>query len=68
MSVYNNDTGKTEFEGYAVDLIEEIATILKFSYEFYLVHDKKYGNYDPKIKNWNGLIREIIDRVWNIFM
>ncbi|KAI4458353.1 ionotropic glutamate receptor [Holotrichia oblita] len=62
MSTYNNDTGQIEFEGYAVDLIDEISKLLKFSYEFYLVPDKKYGNYDPKIKNWNGLIREIIDR------
>lgn len=51
------------YEGYAVDLIDGISRILNFSYEFYVVHDGNYGSYNPQTKQWNGLIRELLDRV-----
>lgn len=51
------------YEGYAVDLIDGISRILNFSYEFYVVPDGHYGSYNPHSKQWNGLIRELLDRV-----
>lgn len=53
-------TGNERFEGYCVDLIEEIANILGFRYELYPVANNAYGS----LKNgeWNGMIRELLDR------
>lgn len=55
--------GNDRYEGYAVDLIDGIARVLNFSYEFYVVPDGHYGSYNPHTKQWNGLIRELLDRV-----
>lgn len=52
-----------EIEGYTVDLIDEISKLLNFTYKFYLVRDNNHGSYNPETKEWNGLMREIIDRV-----
>lgn len=51
------------YEGYCIDLIEEIANYLGFKFEFELVPDKQYGSYDPVKKTWNGLIKRLLDRV-----
>jgi len=47
--------GNDRFEGYIVDLVDELSKMLGFKYKFKLVDDGAYG-----IKNdsgaWNGLI------------
>ncbi|XP_076630847.1 glutamate receptor ionotropic, kainate 2 isoform X2 [Colletes latitarsis] len=53
---------QTRYEGFCIDLIEEISKLLNFKYEFELVPDKNYGNYNPETKQWNGLIRRLLDR------
>ncbi|KAG5889811.1 hypothetical protein JTB14_025590 [Gonioctena quinquepunctata] len=53
-------TGNKRYEGYSMDLIDAIAKIIGFKYEFVLT--KKYGNYDPDLKRWNGLIGELLDK------
>lgn len=53
------------FEGYVKDLLDGITEILNATYELSLVADGLYGNYDKKKREWNGLIREILDRVSN---
>ncbi len=53
-----------EYEGFCVDLLAEIAEIVKFKYQFKLVPDKKYGAPD-KDGNWNGMVRELMDQVGN---
>jgi len=54
--------GNDRFEGYAVDLIKEVAGMLSFDYEIYLVHD---GNFGTKGSNgeWNGMIGELLSGV-----
>lgn len=51
--------GNDRFEGYGIDLIDELSKILQFKYTFQLVKDKAYG-----VKNqngeWNGMIGEIM--------
>lgn len=52
--------GNDRFEGYCVDLLEEIATVLPhFKVEFFPVAGNAYG----ALKNgeWNGMIRELLD-------
>lgn len=56
------------YEGYCIDLIDRIANILGFKYEFEIVPDGAYGKYDAKTKSWNGLIRRLLDRVCRILI
>ncbi|CAG0894449.1 unnamed protein product, partial [Darwinula stevensoni] len=61
-------TGNDRFEGFCIDLIEEIAHRLGFNYTFKLVDDKQYGKYvkDPNHEKggyWNGMIGEVINGV-----
>nr|XP_033338694.1 glutamate receptor ionotropic, kainate 2-like isoform X2 [Megalopta genalis]XP_033338703.1 glutamate receptor ionotropic, kainate 2-like isoform X2 [Megalopta genalis] len=53
---------QTRYEGFCIDLIEEIAKLLNFKYEFELVPDGNYGAYVKETKQWNGLIRRLLDR------
>lgn len=57
-SSYAND----QLEGFCVDLLKTIAENLKFQFELYLVPDNKYGAENTTTKEWNGLVREIIDK------
>ncbi|XP_073341320.1 glutamate receptor ionotropic, kainate 3 [Pagrus major] len=52
--------GNDRFEGFCIDLLKELATILGFTYEIRLVPDGKYGSQDEK-GQWNGMIRELIE-------
>jgi len=56
-------TGNAQFEGYAVDLIHEISKILGFNYTFRLVPDGKYGSLSRETKEWDGMIKELLDQV-----
>ncbi|XP_017849652.1 glutamate receptor ionotropic, kainate 2 isoform X2 [Drosophila busckii] len=53
--------GNAQFEGFGIELIDELSKKLGFSYTFYLQPDNKYGGIDPKTGEWNGMIRAIID-------
>jgi hypothetical protein len=48
-------TGNEQFEGFAVDLIEELSKLMGFRYKFKLVSDGAYGIKDDK-GEWNGMI------------
>ncbi|XP_077984684.1 glutamate receptor 4-like [Glandiceps talaboti] len=50
-----------KYEGYCVDLLKAISSELKFKYKFKLVSDGKYGGYDIKTGQWDGMVRELID-------
>ncbi|KAH7645139.1 glutamate receptor [Dermatophagoides farinae] len=50
------------FEGFCIDLLKAIAEMLNFQYELYLVPDGKYGAENTTTGEWNGLVREIIDK------
>lgn len=54
--------GNDRFEGFCIDLLKELASILGFTYEIRLVPDGKYGSQDEK-GQWNGIIRELIEHV-----
>ena len=47
------------FKGYCIDLLNEIASALKFDYE--IIENKIYGIIDEKGK-WTGIIRDLIDK------
>lgn len=55
--------GNDQFEGFGIELIDELSKKLGFSYTWRLQEDNKYGGIDPKTGEWNGMLREIIDSV-----
>ncbi|XP_065364338.1 glutamate receptor ionotropic, kainate 2 isoform X3 [Calliphora vicina] len=59
--VPNKLEGNDQFEGFGIELIEELGKKLGFSYTFRLQEDGKYGNLDSKTNSWNGMILEIME-------
>ncbi|KAH1017768.1 hypothetical protein HUJ05_008365 [Dendroctonus ponderosae] len=55
-------TGNDRFEGFCIDVIEELSAILKFNYTFVVQHDGKNGNFNRSTNQWDGVIRAIIDK------
>jgi len=51
-----------ELEGFCVDMLHEIASIVDFRYVIRVVPDGKYGAPD-KHNMWNGMVRQLIDKV-----
>ncbi|KAK3100557.1 hypothetical protein FSP39_021745 [Pinctada imbricata] len=51
--------GNDRFEGFAVDLITEVARMQDFDFEIYLVNDGKFGSKLPN-GEWNGMIGELL--------
>lgn len=57
--------GNDRYEGYSIDLIDEISKILGFKYVFELVGDNAYGSLDKNTKKWNGLVKQLLEHVSN---
>lgn len=51
-----------QFEGFCVDMLQEISELVGFKYKIELVPDGKYGAPDEQ-GNWNGMVHQIVDRV-----
>ncbi|KAK3754484.1 hypothetical protein QZH41_007393 [Actinostola sp. cb2023] len=59
--VFRSDGNKKYvFGGYCIELLKTIAEELKFSFEIYPVPDSNFGAQDPITKEWNGMVKEII--------
>ncbi|XP_052281545.1 glutamate receptor 4-like isoform X2 [Dreissena polymorpha] len=56
---YKVRTGNDQYEGFAVDLIKEVANMLHFQYDIYLVHDGKFGSKTAD-GHWNGMMGELL--------
>ena len=56
------DDGTESFKGYCMDLLDELARILKFTYEVYTSPDGLYGA-ETENGSWNGMIGELIRKV-----
>lgn len=59
----NKLTGNNQFEGYTVDLTEEISRILGFNYTFRIVPDGRYGSLNRATNEWDGMIKELLEQV-----
>lgn len=53
--------GNDLYEGFCVDLLREMAAIVGFEYKIVPVDDGLYGMLEDG--KWNGIVRELIDRV-----
>ena len=54
--LYGND----RYEGFAIDMMDEIAKRLQFNVTYKIIEDGKYGSRDRNTGNWNGAIGEVI--------
>ena len=55
--------GNDRFEGFCIDLIEEIANDIGFKYVVKLVDDGKHGSLNEVTREWDGMIKELIEGV-----
>lgn len=51
---YKELRGNDQYEGYVVDMMNEVASMLNFRYEIHLVKDRQSGSPDPETGKWNG--------------
>jgi len=56
-------TNDTCYEGFGIELIHELSLLLGFNYTFKLQEDSVYGMYNNKTKEWNGMIKELMEEV-----
>lgn len=63
-----NLTGNARYEGFCIDLLKDVAHLVGFQYTISIVEDGKYGVEDPETKQWNGIVRELLDGVSNYWM
>jgi len=54
-------SGNERFEGFGIELIQKLSEKLGFNYSFVLQEDGAYGSYNRDTKEWNGMIRELMD-------
>lgn len=59
---YQDFQGNDQYEGFCVDMLREVADILKFSFKIKLVDDGLYGAPEPN-GSWTGMVGELINRV-----
>ncbi|XP_044133817.1 glutamate receptor 1 isoform X3 [Bufo gargarizans] len=52
--------GNDKFEGYCVELAQEVAKHVGFKYKLEIVRDGKYGARDSDMKAWNGMVGELV--------
>jgi len=61
-SNYQDFQGNDQYKGFCVDMLRELADILKFSFKIKLVDDGLYGAPEPN-GSWTGMVGELINRV-----
>ncbi|XP_032790934.2 glutamate receptor ionotropic, kainate 2 [Daphnia magna] len=54
-------TGNDRFEGFVVDVIDEVSKLLGFKYVLRMAADSNYGTLDPVTGEWNGIILELLE-------
>ncbi|XP_034244702.1 glutamate receptor ionotropic, kainate 2-like, partial [Thrips palmi] len=57
-----NLTGNERFEGFCIELLQTIAATVGFEYTLQLVPDGKYGVFDLDSGEWNGIVRQLMDK------
>lgn len=68
MMVNTSDTelrGNYRFEGFCIDLVNEIAKLRNFNVEFDLVEGGTYGGIDPETGKASGMVKNLLDQVWS---
>ncbi|XP_054153119.1 glutamate receptor ionotropic, kainate 2-like [Oppia nitens] len=64
--VVKDYSGNDKYEGYVIDLIDELAKELNFKYIINPVSDGQWGGQDKKTGKWNGMVGEVVSGVADI--
>ncbi|XP_011157526.3 glutamate receptor ionotropic, kainate 2 isoform X2 [Solenopsis invicta] len=54
-------TGNDRYEGFGIDIIQEMSKLLGFNYTFEVQADNAYGSFDEATKKWDGMLGKIIN-------
>ncbi|CAH0390023.1 unnamed protein product [Bemisia tabaci] len=57
-----NLTGNERYQGFCIDLLQKISDMVRFDYTIELVPDGKYGVFDYETGEWNGIVRQLMDK------
>lgn len=52
-------SGNDRYEGFGIDIVDELAQMYGFKYELILQEDGVYGEKFPDSDDWNGMIGEV---------
>lgn len=55
--------GNDRFEGFCIDVIQELSNLLGFNYTFVVQEDGKNGNLNRATGQWDGVISQVIQGV-----
>ena len=55
--------GNNQFEGFCVDMLDQIAEMVGFKYEIKVVEDGNYGKIIDEKGTWNGMVGELLNGV-----
>ncbi|XP_044180944.1 glutamate receptor 2-like [Acropora millepora] len=55
------EDGKISYEGFCIDLLEQLAKMLHFTYEIYPSPDGQYGGVTEN-GSWNGMMGELVNK------
>ncbi|XP_063534435.1 glutamate receptor ionotropic, kainate 2-like isoform X1 [Cydia strobilella] len=53
--------GNDRYEGFGIELIDELAKMNEFNYTFDIQADGVYGSLDKKTGRWNGMMEKVMD-------
>lgn len=62
MYISVDENGTEHYEGFCIDMIQEMSEMLGFDYHIYPAPDNFFGAPDEKGR-WSGLIQELISKV-----
>lgn len=55
--------GNDRYEGFGIELIEELAIMNEFNYTFDIQADGVYGSLDKTTGKWSGMMEKVMDGV-----
>ncbi|XP_076624322.1 glutamate receptor ionotropic, kainate 2 isoform X1 [Colletes latitarsis] len=53
-------TGNDRYEGFGIDIIQELSKMLGFNYTFEVQADNVYGSYSKTLRRWTGMLGKIM--------
>ncbi|XP_043524316.1 glutamate receptor ionotropic, kainate 2-like isoform X5 [Frieseomelitta varia] len=53
-------SGNDRYEGFCIDIIQELSKMLGFNYTFEVQTDNVYGSYSRKARKWTGMLGKIM--------
>lgn len=54
---------KEKYEGFIIDLLNDLSAMVDFRYDIVLVPDNNYGAKNDSSGEWNGMVREVMEGV-----